>query len=224
MQRSGIPIGNTRYLNGVKGTRGLRSNPKVNEKRLVNRLKKRDESAFTELVMLHKTRVFNVCYRMLSNTAEAEDIAQDVFVRAFIAIKNFRGDAQLSTWLYRIAINLCKNRIKYHSRRHGNAHASLDDVGDSIEHKRSTRSPQGEPEATPDKVLEGSRAERQIQRALAAVPDEFRELLVLRDVQGLTYGEIVVITGLPEGTVKSRLHRARGALKKAYDAQEDQAV
>ena len=193
----------------------------MNEKRLVSRLKKRDEVAFTELVMLHKTRVFNVCYRMLSNTAEAEDIAQDVFVRAFIAIQSFRGDAQLSTWLYRIAINLCKNRIKYHVRRRGNSHSSLEDLGDSIERRRQARAPQGEPAAAPDKALEGSRAEARVQRALASVADDFRELLVLRDIQGLSYSEIMMITNLPEGTVKSRLHRARSALRKAYDAQEE---
>ena len=210
---------------GVRRSRVLERSGAVDEQRLIMRLKKRDEAAFKQLVSLHKGRVYNLCFRMLSNTAEAEDIAQDAFVRAFLAIESFRGDSQLSTWLYRIAMNLCKNRIKYHARRHKNAHASLDDLYGG-QHQpaphSSGRTPLGEPAPRPDQAFEGVRAETRVHRALAAVDSEFRELLVLRDINGLTYDEIRQVTGLPEGTVKSRLHRARGALKRAYDAQEDE--
>ena len=188
----------------------------MDEQRLVRRLKKRDEAAFTQLVHLHKNRVYNLCLRMLSNSAEAEDIAQDVFVRAFMSISSFREEAKLSTWLYRIAVNLCKNRLKYQARRHSKAHTELDAVTERSASASSGRTT-GEADARPDQVLEANRAEARIQRSLMAVDEEFRRLLVLRDIQGLTYIEIMKITGLPEGTVKSRLHRARSALLRAYE-------
>ena len=209
-------MGNTTYLNGVRGARTPGRYASVDEKRLVRRLKKRDETAFTQLVQLHKNRVYNLCLRMLSNSAEAEDIAQDVFVRAFMSISSFREEAKLSTWLYRIAVNLCKNRLKYQARRYSKAHTALEAV---TEHSASASSGRttGEADARPDQILEANRAEARIQRALMAVDEDFRRLLVLRDIQGLTYIDIMKVTGLPEGTVKSRLHRARSALQRAYE-------
>lgn len=194
---------------------------RASEKALVRRLQRREEAAFNEFVGSHQALVFNVCYRMLANAAEAEDVAQDVFVKSFKAIGTFRGDSALSTWLYRIAVNLCKNRLKYLARRQYKTSASFDDVTDAglVGHAGAAMTV-GEPVARPDEALEGSRAEARIQRALATLDLEFRELLILRDVQGLTYAEMVEVTGLAEGTVKSRLHRARGALRRAYDEQE----
>ena len=191
----------------------------MEERQLVKRLKQRNEAAFTHLVRLHKVRIFNVCLRMMSNRAEAEDIAQDVFVRAFMSINSFRGDSALNTWLYRIAINLCKNRLKYHARRRANAHTRLEPVHDRATAK-TAGSTVGEPVPRPDLILEGNQAEQRVQRALATIEASFRELLVLRDIQGLSYSEIMEITRLPEGTVKSRLHRARSALRRAFDEQE----
>lgn len=195
----------------------------VDEKRLIKKLKRGDEAAFAQLVRQNQGRIFSLCYRMLGNAAEAEDIAQDVFVKSFVAIEGFRGDSQLGTWLYRIAINLCKNRLKYLGRRHYRTASPLDKVPERAyaPEQGGTRTV-GEQAARPDEILEGSRAESRIQRALAEVEPQFRELLVLRDVEGLTYQEIVEITELAEGTVKSRLHRARAALRRAYDAQEDE--
>lgn len=194
----------------------------MDEKRLIKRLKRGDEVAFAMLVHQNQGRIFSLCYRMLGNQAEAEDIAQDVFVKAFMAIEGFRGDSQVGTWLYRIAINLCKNRLKYLSRRHYKSRKALDKVSErAFEPDQGGTRTVGEPAARPDHILEGNRAERRIHKALAAVDQQFRELLVLRDIEGLTYQEIMQITGLPEGTVKSRLHRARAALRRAYDAQED---
>lgn len=192
----------------------------VNEKRMIRGLKRGDEAAFNTLVKLHQGRVFNVCYRMLGNGAEAEDIAQDVFVRAFQAVHAFRGDSAIGTWLYRIAVNLCKNRLKYLSRRHYNKTSVLEDVPERAYASAGSQRTVGDPEPRPDQVLEGLQAESRIQKALAAVDSSFRELLVLRDIQNLSYAEVMTITGLAEGTVKSRLHRARAALRKAYNALE----
>jgi RNA polymerase sigma-70 factor (ECF subfamily) len=192
----------------------------VDEKRLIRGLKQKNEKAFSALVLRHQGQIFNVCFRMLGNAAEAEDIAQDVFVKAFTAIGSFRGDSAIGTWLYRIAVNLCKNRLKYLGRRQYNQTADIAGVPERAFSESGTARTVSEPEARPDQVLEGNRAQSRIQRALASLDESFRELLVLRDIQGLTYAEVVHITGLAEGTVKSRLHRARAALRRAYDAQE----
>lgn len=191
----------------------------MSEKRLIRRLQGREERAFTELVVRYQAPMFNLCYRMLGNAAEAEDVAQETFVKAFQAIARFRGDSSLGTWLYRIAVNLSKNRLKYLSRRHYGASSAIDNVPERA-WTRSSQPTLGEAAAGPDKALEGARAESRVQKALASLEDEFRELLVLRDIQGLSYAEVVRITGLPEGTVKSRLHRARAALRRAFDALE----
>ena len=171
-------------------------------------------------MQVHKERVYSICLRMLANTAEAEDIAQEVFVRAFVSIHSFREEAQLSTWLYRIAVNLCKNRLKYQSRRHYKRHRDLDGLPESAA-GRGVGKTSGEMSARPDEILEGLCAETRIQKALMDVEPDFRSLLILRDIQGLTYLDIMNLTGLAEGTVKSRLHRARGALRRAYIAQDD---
>ncbi len=188
----------------------------VDEKQLIRRLKRRDERAFTALVTQHQGQIYNLCFRMLGNGAEAEDVAQDTFIKAFKAIDRFRGDSQIGTWLYRIAINLCKNRLKYLGRRGRGRTQDVADVPETAWGDAPGTVAEAEPR--PDHVLEGRRAETRIQAALGALDTEFRELLVLRDIQGLSYAEMMGITGLPEGTVKSRLHRARTALRKAYEA------
>jgi RNA polymerase sigma-70 factor (ECF subfamily) len=189
------------------------------EQRLVKRLKRREEHAFHELVVRHQSMIYGLCVRMLGHPDEAEDVAQDVFVRSFQAIDSFRGDSSLGTWLYRIAINLCKNRLKYLGRRRHGSGQTVEDVPEG-ELLRSVAGglSVGEPAPRPDEALSGNQTESLIQRALAAVEPDFRELLVLRDIDGLSYAEVMVITGLAEGTVKSRLHRARLALKTAYEA------
>lgn len=193
----------------------------MNEKRLVRRLKRRDEAAFSQLVLQYQQPIYNLCYRMLGNAAEAEDVAQEVFVKCFRAIHSFRGDSSLGTWLYRIGVNLCKNRLKYLGRRRYDSTRALDDVAERAwSSTESTGVVMAEALARPDQVLEGHRAERRVQRALASLDPEFRELLVLRDLEGLSYADVVRITGLAEGTVKSRLHRARAALRRAFEALE----
>ncbi len=185
--------------------------PEGYEEELVSRLRRRDEAAFNELVRLYQGRVFRIVLRMLGDEAEAEDLAQEVFVTVFKSIDKFRGDSKLSTWLYRVAINHAKNRLKYMKRRARGSHKEFDEVGDregieSASMNTSHRIPR------PDQTLEGRQTEGIIQRALRELPEEQRELVVLRDVQHLSYEEIQEVTGLVPGTVKSRLHRARVAL------------
>ena len=183
------------------------------ERAWIRQLRKRDERAFTQLVREFQTPVYNLVSRMMGyRRDEALDVAQEVFVTVFRAIDGFRGESKLSTWIYRIAVNHCRNRLKYLSRRRHERHDELDDA--QVERSGS---PGEVAFPRPDRALEGARAERFLQDTIAALDDEPREILVLRDIQGLTYEEIGEVTGLPDGTVKSRLHRARKSIQEAYD-------
>jgi len=180
------------------------------ERQLVRRLRERDERAFRELVAEHRDKVFNLTLRMLGNRAEAEDLAQEVFITVFKNIDGFREEAKLSTWLYRVTVNHCKNRIKYLARRHDRDRDPLDE---KTETAATTALPE-KPAARPDRAVEGAQLERVIQDAIASLDDDHRVVVVLRDVEDLSIDEICEITGLPDGTVKSRLHRARLVLRK----------
>ena len=182
------------------------------EAELIRRLQQRDERAFVLCVRTYQDKVYGLIYRMLGNHAEAQDVAQEVFVTVFKSIDSFRGESKLSTWLYRIAANHCKNRIKYLRRRAHKATTELDAHAERAL-QNSPSSTLGEGQAGPAEVLEGAQLEQIVQRAINKLDEEPRLLLVLRDVEEMSYEEIMQVTGLPEGTVKSRLHRARQALK-----------
>lgn len=186
------------------------------ERRFIERLAKRDERAFNELVQLYEARVFRLLLRMLGRRDEAEDMAQEVFVQVFKAIGNFRGDSKLSTWIYRVSINLCKNRMKYLSRRHSEGEDELEPVAERATLDEAKGVTFGDV-AQPDRLVEGYQAERVIQICIAELEPDFREVLILRDLEDLSYEEMSEITGLPDGTVKSRLHRARGMLKASVE-------
>ncbi len=179
------------------------------ERSLLRRLQARDEQAFRELIDEHRDRVFNITFRMLGNRAEAEDVSQEVFIAVFKTIDTFRGDSKLSTWLYRVAINHTKNRIKYLNRRHDRDRDELDE---------SSNGPNGaiggpQPKA-PDHALASNQMEKLLQEAIAMLDEDQRTVVILRDVEDLSIEEICLITNLPDGTVKSRLHRARAVLRK----------
>lgn len=179
------------------------------EQTLIRRLKARDEHAFRAFVQQYQDKVFNLVFRMLGDAQEAEDLSQEVFITVFKSIDSFRGDAQFSTWLYRIAVNHCKNRFKYMKRRARGRTQTLEDVheGAMNDNPLQGRLPR------PDNMALGKELESVVQRAIAALDEEHRVLIILRDIEHMPYGEIATITGLNAGTVKSRLHRARVALK-----------
>lgn len=188
-----------------------------NEARFIERLRGRDERAFNDLVQQYEHRVFRLVFRMLGRRDESEDMVQEVFVQVFKAVESFRGDSKLSTWIYRIAINLCKNRTKYLSRRRSEAQDELEQMSDwrSLHEGRGVTV--GETNR-PDHVVQGYQLEHIVRISIAALEADFREVLVLRDIEDLPYEEIMEITGLPEGTVKSRIHRARAMLKQRIEA------
>src|SRR6476469_1613629 len=166
----------------------------LRERMLIRRLQQRDERAFAEVMRLYQHKVFNLVFRMVGNREEAEDVAQEVFVTVFKHVETFRGDAKFSTWLYRIATNHTRNRMKYLGRRSYNHPSELDEAAERAaqDAQPSTMRPQI---AGPD--------------GIAQLEPEHREVLVLRAVENLSYEESASITAVAEGTVKSRLHRAR---------------
>jgi len=182
------------------------------DQRFIERLKRRDEQAFNHLVVTYEAQVLRLVWRMLGTREEAEDMAQEVFVQVFRSIDSFRGDSKISTWIYRIAMNLTKNRSKYLARRYQQTHSEFDGTDPRESHNEAQGRTSGETHR-PDLDAMGNQAERIVVECLHCLEDEFKEVLILRDVESLSYEEVGLITGLPPGTVKSRLHRARALLK-----------
>lgn len=204
-----------RRFRGKPESEEARAARDARDRRLVRRLKQGDERAFQELVQTYQDRIFGLVFRMIGNRQEAEDIAQEVFISVYRGIGNYRGEGRFYTWLYRIASNTCKNRIKYLKGRNFHRASDIDETPAA-----HTRGEDGGPVVSlqsvvpgPEATFVGSRLERAIQAEIAQLDPEHRLLIVLRDIQGLSYAEILRITGLQEGTLKSRLHRARLALK-----------
>ena len=166
----------------------------------LERLRSGDLSAFEELVTTHQHRVFGVALRMLDNAAEAEEVAQETFLRAHGSLAEFRGDAKLSTWLYAIVSRLCLNRLASADRK-------VARPGDEM----LLRVADGA--AGPQANAERRELEAALHRAIADLPEERRLVVILRDLEGLAYDEIARALGLELGTVRSRLHRARMDLK-----------
>lgn len=173
---------------------------------LIARLRRKDPSAFEMLVRSHQDRVYDFCVRMLNDREEAFDLTQEIFISIHAHMDKFRADAKLTTWIYRIARNQCLNRIKYLKRRGRGRSEEFGEVNElSI-----TESMGGM--QRPDDALMSSDERALVRRAVQFLDEDQRALVVLRDVEGLSYEEIMDITELPEGTVKSRLHRAREKL------------
>jgi RNA polymerase sigma-70 factor, ECF subfamily len=186
------------------------------ERALLKRLRDRDERAFRELVTAHRDRVFNITYRMLGNRHEAEDVAQEVFIAVFKQIDNFREESKFSTWLYRVAVNHCKNRLKYLKRRFDK---DREEINDDTTTAGSNGTIGSHVPSAPDRALQGAQMEKVLADAINKLDEEQRMVVILRDVEDLSIEEICAITDLPDGTVKSRLHRARLALRKTLQRQ-----
>jgi len=182
----------------------------------IKRLKRGEPAAFRLLIENHQRSVYQICLRMMNDSTEAEDMAQETFIRASQAIKHFRGDSSINTWLYRIAVNLCKNRIAYLKRRAHKFHDHLPKLEETRGDMWQSRARPADILGTPDEIAEGHEAQRLINRALQTLPDPLRAVLTLRDLEGLSYHEIVEVLQIPLGTVKSRLHQARLQLMKHY--------
>jgi RNA polymerase sigma-70 factor, ECF subfamily len=185
------------------------------EEMLASRAAAGDPGAFDALVALFTGRVFAVAFRMLGDRAEAEDLSQEVFVALYHSLGTFRGESRLSTWIYRITKNRCLNRIKFLKRRRVGDHADIDDP--LVQRGVADPGTGDGADRDPVRRMHGDRVAAVVEERIRALPDEQRLLVVLRDVEDLSYEEIVEVTGLPLGTVKSRLHRARAELAKQLE-------
>jgi len=177
---------------------------------LIRRIRRGDHAAFRGLVGHYQNPIYALCFRMLGSREEAEDVAQEVFLSIHRSLHAWRGESRFYTWLYRVATNHCKNRIKYLSVR--NFHRAEDLESTAYSQHLAANPTAGS--TNPEQVVAGQRLEVIILRELANLEPEHRVLIILRDFQGLAYQDIIEITGLQEGTLKSRLHRARVALKR----------
>lgn len=181
------------------------------DSRLVILCKKRDLNAFEALVRRHEKNMLNIAYRMIGNYEEACEIVQDSFVSAYKNMSDFKEQAKFSTWLCAIVINLSKNRLKQLKSQLYHERFSIDDPVSTDEGHIKTELASNEPSVI--EKLEIKETQEKVQACINALEDELRETLVLRDIQGFSYDEISDILKIPEGTVKSRLSRARDVLK-----------
>lgn len=178
------------------------------EKELIKRSQRGDVAAFDRLVRRYERSVFNTAYRLSNSYDDASDIAQEAFVRAWNNLKSFRGDAAFSTWLYRIVTNVFLDDRK---RKKTRQHRSLEEERE-LDESNVVRQYE-DPAPGPQELAEGDERRRILEQAIAALPEAQRVMVVMYHTQGLAYEEIAEITGLPMGTVKSRLNRARLALR-----------
>lgn len=180
-----------------------------NGEELIRAFQSGETSAFDTLVTMYKDTVFHMCFRMLGDYQEADDTAQEVFVKVYTNIKRFRFESAFSTWLYRITVNTCKNKLTSSEFRHRDKMVRLNnplqDSKSFMEIEDKSRSPHAALEEKERSVI--------IHKAIQELPEEQKIVVVLRDIHGLAYEEIASITGLKSGTVKSRLSRARLALR-----------
>lgn len=181
---------------------------------ILDRLRAQESEAFEALVQAHEREMYQLAHRMLHDREEAMDATQEAFLRAFRALPRFRGETSLRSWLYGITLNVCRNHLAAASRRLRERQESLTWQDDEGEERLR---PLGDPAPNPERTAWAGELRQAIEDALAALPPDHREVVVLREVQGLDYEEMAAILGCALGTVKSRLGRARAALRQALE-------
>lgn len=192
----------------------MEHSPKI-RREVIESCKAGNKGAFAEIVLNYQRKVFNIAYRMLGNREEAKDLAQEVFLSVFESIRDLREEVKFEAWLTRITLNHCRNRWKYLKRRH---YFNSDSLNDPIETEDGEMErPIYDPLNNPEILCEKKMIQELIQRGLLKLKEDQRELIVLRDLQGFSYEEIGELFSLPEGTVKSKLHRARMDLKQILE-------
>jgi len=178
---------------------------------LVERCKQADHCAFEDLIDRYKNKVYNYVCRMIDRPEDAEDITQEVFVRAYQSIDRFRGDSSFQTWIFRIATNLCVDYSR-RAKRQVRTAWSVDDPLSEEEPDRCREIPDAR--RLPEQELQRRELQHQVRMALTKLSEKLRTVLVLYDIQGMSYEEISHTLNIPIGTVKSRLFNARAELGK----------
>jgi RNA polymerase sigma-70 factor (ECF subfamily) len=180
------------------------------EAALVQRAKAHDRAAFNEIVLRYKSKIYNYIFRMVHHPLDAEDLTQETFVRAYVSLHSFQSRASLNTWLFRIATNLCIDYSRKAKKTQGlMLSMSQEDAEDGEESQREI------PDLAfdPQRLLLNKELGKRLDEALRALPEKLRTVVLLYDIEGLSYDEITGIVGCPLGTVKSRLFNARSALR-----------
>ncbi len=186
-----------------------RALPAITEEALfVQELKAGSEAAFTRLLEAYQDPVFNLVAHIVENNTDAADVLQDVFLKVFRGIAHFHGESSLKTWVYRIAVHEASNHRRSWIRRHRREPFSLDESSN-----QPVASLAQQPSETPYQALEQSERQALVACALASLAQPYRTVVVLREIEGLSYEEIARVTGIAEGTVKSRLMRGRELLR-----------
>lgn len=175
---------------------------------MIAKCKNGDREAFNELMLKYQKQVFNISYAMLSNYEDASDATQDVFVKVWRSIASFKGEASFTTWLYRICANVCNDILRKRQRQGMTVSMEMD------EEERGSAGELVSDAPTPEESLELSETQRLVRDAINELHAEYREIIIYSDIQQLSYEEIANILRCPTGTVKSRLNRARNALRK----------
>lgn len=178
------------------------------EKNLVDLSAGGDVEAFEKLIQSHQKKVYNIALRMTKNPEDAQELAQDTFIRAFIAIKKFRGESSFSTWLYRIAMNVCTDFLR---KRNKAVVISIDQGAIGSESEQPIQLPEDAP--GPDELSEKRQLKQLVRQAMDSLSAEHRQVLILRDLMDLSYRDIANTLSVSEGTIKSRINRAREGLK-----------
>jgi RNA polymerase sigma-70 factor (ECF subfamily) len=183
---------------------------RVDERELIQRIVAKDDAAFRTLVELYQSSVLNACYGILSDRQDAEDVAQDVFVMVYRKAGSFRGESGLSTWLYRIAVNLSLNRLRKRKwdRLFGVLTLSEAELGDTTD---TMEAPEQE---RPDRQLETSERSRILNDVLSTLPGKQRVAIILHKIEGLSHQEIAEILQISLSSVESLIHRAKRNLQK----------
>ena len=185
------------------------------EAKFIERLKEGEAAAFEELVTERSGEIYGLLFRLTENSEEARDLTQETFLRAFQSIGGFRGDADLRTWIYRIAINQARNRWRWWRRRRRDSTVSLDATQGQSE--KSLIETLAESSENPEQQTLAHERELALRSALQKVGLAYRETLILRDIEGFTYEEIATTLGINVGTVKSRLARGRQELRRKLE-------
>ncbi|HHW44029.1 MAG TPA: sigma-70 family RNA polymerase sigma factor [Desulfotomaculum sp.] len=184
------------------------------EQELIDRARNGDLDAFTDLVCRYEKKVFTAAYRIMGNYSDACDLAQEVFIRVYQALPRFRGDCSFITWLYRITANLCRDELRRQGRQKKN---SLDEMLASS----AGKSLPVDQCPSPCESLERREFQEIVQGCLNELPEEYRLVLIMREIQGLSYDEIAATLDISLGTVKSRLSRARQAFRQKISGRRE---
>jgi RNA polymerase sigma-70 factor (ECF subfamily) len=180
---------------------------------IITRFKGGDRTGFNELVRRYSTRAYQIAYGVLGNKEDAEEVAQDVFIRIFKALPKFRGDAEFSTWMYRIAMNLARNKYRWNRSRGLRRNISIEATQENDELSgRGIQVPAELP--TPDERAELNEFESNVMAEMDKLPPLYREALVMRNVENMSYERIAKVLDCKLGTIKSRIARAREELRK----------